>query len=175
MDWIHVAQGPLVGSCERGNEHLRSMICWEATDFSRRALLQGVCPVRSDNTEWNLHTAVHSISVTSTLTTSMISVTGTERRALGTYITRMKLSKYVEGIRSRNLWRWYINTNVSEHYPSSCFYLRRNVSEIGLCLRLQIKRTQLGPIDTSSSYLRTPAPKQHRVYKPSTSQTICES
>jgi hypothetical protein len=33
-----------------------------------------------------------------------------------------------------------------------------NVSETELCLRLQVKPTQLGPIDTASPYLRTPVP-----------------
>jgi hypothetical protein len=52
---------------------------------------------------------------------------------------------------------------VSGHYPSSCFYLKHpvyiskhNVSETGFSLRLQVKSTQLGPIDRASPYLRTP-------------------
>jgi hypothetical protein len=47
------------------------------------------------------------------------------------------------------------------HYPSSCLYLKcrpvyfskQKVSETGLCLRLQVKPTQLGPIDRLSPYL----------------------
>jgi hypothetical protein len=44
---------------------------------------------------------------------------------------------------------------VSGYYPSSCFYLKHrpvytlkhNVSETGFCVLLQVKPTQLGPID----------------------------
>jgi hypothetical protein len=44
------------------------------------------------------------------------------------------------------------------HYSSSCLYLKRppvcllkhNVSDTGFCLRLQVKPTQLGPIDRAS-------------------------
>jgi hypothetical protein len=57
----------------------------------------------------------------------------------------------------------------------SCFHLNPNVSEIGFCLRLQVEPAQLGLIDRTSPKLRTPAPIQDRVYKPSTEQTICES
>jgi hypothetical protein len=47
------------------------------------------------------------------------------------------------------------------HYPSPCFYLKHrplcirkhSVSETGLCLRLQVKPTQLGSIDTASPFL----------------------
>jgi hypothetical protein len=71
---------------------------------------------------------------------------------------------------------------VSGHYPSSCLYLKHrpvyiskhNVSETGSCLRLEVKPTQLGPIDRGSPYLRTPAPTQDRVYNPSTVQSICK-
>jgi hypothetical protein len=66
-------------------------------------------------------------------------------------------------------------TTVSRHYPSSCLYLKHNVSETGLCLCLQVEPTQLGSIDRASPYLRTPASTQDRVYKSSTAQTICES
>jgi hypothetical protein len=50
-----------------------------------------------------------------------------------------------------------------------------NVSKTGLCLRLQVEPTQLGPIDRASPYLRTSAPTQVSIYKPRTAQTICES
>jgi hypothetical protein len=48
------------------------------------------------------------------------------------------------------------------HYPSSCISLKcrpvslskPNVSETGFCLHLQVKPTQLGPIDRASPYLR---------------------
>jgi hypothetical protein len=47
------------------------------------------------------------------------------------------------------------------HYPSSCRSLKRrpvslskhNVSETGFCLRLQVKPTQLDPIDRANPYL----------------------
>jgi hypothetical protein len=56
---------------------------------------------------------------------------------------------------------WY--KYVFGHYPSSCLYLTRrrvslskhNVSETGFCLRIQVKPTQLGPIDRASPYLRS--------------------
>jgi hypothetical protein len=58
---------------------------------------------------------------------------------------------------------WY-NYYVFGHYPSSCLYLKNRpvyfskhiVSETGFCLRLQVKPSQLGPIDTARPYLRTP-------------------
>jgi hypothetical protein len=48
------------------------------------------------------------------------------------------------------------------HYPLSIFIERRRpvyfskhrVSETGFCLRLQVKPTQLGPVDRASPYLR---------------------
>jgi hypothetical protein len=49
---------------------------------------------------------------------------------------------------------------VTEHYASPCFYLKHNISETGFCLRLQVEPTELGPIDRTSPYLRTPAPTQ---------------
>jgi hypothetical protein len=51
------------------------------------------------------------------------------------------------------------------HYPSSCIYKKKcrpvyvtkhNVSETVFCLRLQVKRTELSPIDRARPYLRTP-------------------
>jgi hypothetical protein len=35
------------------------------------------------------------------------------------------------------------------------YITKHNVSETGFCLRLQVKSTQLGPIDRVSPYLRT--------------------
>jgi hypothetical protein len=44
----------------------------------------------------------------------------------------------------------------SGHFPSPCFYLKKhNISEMGLCLHLQVKPTQLGPIDSANPYLWT--------------------
>jgi hypothetical protein len=42
------------------------------------------------------------------------------------------------------------------------FYLKLNVSETGLCLRLKVKPAQFGPIDSPSLYIRTPATHQCR-------------
>jgi hypothetical protein len=70
------------------------------------------------------------------------------------------------------------NYSVSGCYPSPCFYLKYNISEIGFCLRLQVEPTHLGPIDRASPYLWTPAPTQDRIYinqaqhKPSARVTI---
>jgi hypothetical protein len=48
------------------------------------------------------------------------------------------------------------NTNiVSGNYPSSCFYLKHNVSETGVRLLFQAKLTQLSPVDRASPYFRT--------------------
>jgi hypothetical protein len=41
------------------------------------------------------------------------------------------------------------------HRPVS--YSKHDVSETGLCLRLQVEPTQVGLIDRASLYLRTPA------------------
>jgi hypothetical protein len=35
------------------------------------------------------------------------------------------------------------------------YFSKHNVSETGFCLRLQVKPTELGPIDRASPYLRT--------------------
>jgi hypothetical protein len=51
-------------------------------------------------------------------------------------------------IRSKSLWRWYINTIIVFldiiHRP---VFIYNNVSETEFCLRLQVEPTQLGPID----------------------------
>jgi hypothetical protein len=36
------------------------------------------------------------------------------------------------------------------------FIFQNNVSETGFCFRLQVKPTQLGPIDRASPYLQSP-------------------
>jgi hypothetical protein len=46
----------------------------------------------------------------------------------------------------------------------SCVCLKHNVLETGLCLCLQVKPSQLGPIDRASPYVWTPAPTQDRLY-----------
>jgi hypothetical protein len=61
-----------------------------------------------------------------------------------------------EGLRSKSLWRWHINAIIVFldiiHRP--VFIKTRNVSETGFCLHLHVERTQLGPIDWASPYLR---------------------
>jgi hypothetical protein len=43
----------------------------------------------------------------------------------------------------------------SGQYPSPCFLFKtHNVAETGFCLRLQVRPTQLGPIDRASPCLR---------------------
>jgi hypothetical protein len=57
----------------------------------------------------------------------------------------MVLGRYFVWI-SEKFWVKY-NYHNSGHYPSSCFfYLKHNVSEAALCLRLQVGPTKLGPI-----------------------------
>jgi hypothetical protein len=48
------------------------------------------------------------------------------------------------------------------HHP--VFIYEHRLLETGFYLRLQVKLTQLGPIDTATPYLRTPAPIQGKVY-----------
>jgi hypothetical protein len=47
----------------------------------------------------------------------------------------------------------YYRYCVSEHYSSSCFYLKHNVSETGFCLHLQVEPTQLVLINRASPCL----------------------
>jgi hypothetical protein len=56
------------------------------------------------------------------------------------------------------------------HYPLSGLYLKhrpiyfsKHVSETGFCLRLQVKPTQLGPIDSPGPYLEPKENKQDGV------------
>jgi hypothetical protein len=45
------------------------------------------------------------------------------------------------------------------HHPGFiCCYLKQNVLEAGFCLRLQVKPTQLGPINRASPHLLMPVP-----------------
>jgi hypothetical protein len=55
------------------------------------------------------------------------------------------------------------------------FLKNHNVSETGFCLRLQVKPTQLDPIDRASPYLRTSMSVTQEFHKIRTPQTICES
>jgi hypothetical protein len=55
------------------------------------------------------------------------------------------------------------------------FILKHNVSETGFCLRIHLKSIQLGTIGRASPYFGTPVPTPDTVYKPTTTQTICES
>jgi hypothetical protein len=55
-------------------------------------------------------------------------------------------------IRSKCLWRWYVNTIIVFLDIIYCpvFYLKCNILETGFYLRLQAKPTQLGSIDRGS-------------------------
>jgi hypothetical protein len=58
------------------------------------------------------------------------------------------------------------------------FIYKHNFSETEFCLRLQVKPTQLVPINRISPDLRSPIPIPARLYKPITAQSaqsICES
>jgi hypothetical protein len=50
-------------------------------------------------------------------------------------------------------WTLSIVLSLSKKRPD--YFSKHNVSETGFCLRLQVKPTQLGPIDRASPYLRT--------------------
>jgi hypothetical protein len=81
---------------------------------------------------------------------------GPRREDLGGWWRKVHNEEY------HNLYKYYI----FGHHPSSCLYLKivlfifqkHNVSETRFCLHLQVKPTQLGPIDRASPYLRTPVP-----------------
>jgi hypothetical protein len=53
-------------------------------------------------------------------------------------------------------------------------FFYHDVSETELCLRLQVKPTQLGPIDRASPHLRTPVPCLRLQVKP-TQFNSCEN
>jgi hypothetical protein len=65
-------------------------------------------------------------------------------------------------LRSRSLWQWYISTNIMFldviHHPffswkhHLVYFSKHDVSETGFCFRLQVKPTQLVPIDRASPY-----------------------
>jgi hypothetical protein len=57
--------------------------------------------------------------------------------------------------RSKSLWWWYISTNIMflDVIHSPVYISKHNISETGFCFRLQVKPTQLGPIDRTSTYL----------------------
>jgi hypothetical protein len=57
----------------------------------------------------------------------------------------------------------------------SDLFKTQKVSETGFRFRLQVEPIQFSEIDGASPYLRTPAPREDRVYKSSTAQIICES
>jgi hypothetical protein len=70
---------------------------------------------------------------------------------------------YIVSVRMREQL-WTYKYYVSVHYPSSSiclkyrtvYFSKHDVSDTGFCLRLQVKPTQLGQINRSSPYLRTP-------------------
>jgi hypothetical protein len=49
-------------------------------------------------------------------------------------------------------WTLFIVLSLSKNCP--VYFSKHDVSEIGFCLRLQVKPTQLGSIDRASPYLR---------------------
>jgi hypothetical protein len=51
-----------------------------------------------------------------------------------------------------DFWTLSIVLSLSKTRP--VYFSKHNVSEIGFCLRLQVKPTQLGPIDGANPYLR---------------------
>jgi hypothetical protein len=57
---------------------------------------------------------------------------------------------------SMGLWRWYINITIpiQDIVNRPVFYLKHNISETGVCLRLQVEPTQLSSIYRSSLCLR---------------------
>jgi hypothetical protein len=55
--------------------------------------------------------------------------------------------------RSKSLWCCYIDLFNIIHHPFFFFYL--NVSETGFFLYIQIKTSQLGPVDTASPHLQS--------------------
>jgi hypothetical protein len=71
---------------------------------------------------------------------------------------------------------FFIVTNVeTSDSEVGLFILQSNVSETGFCLRLQVKHTQLCPIDELFPISGHLYQHQDGVYKPSIAQTICES
>jgi hypothetical protein len=48
MDWIDLAQGPVEGSCEHGNEHSCSIKCWEIVEWLRNWRL-----LKKDSAPWS--------------------------------------------------------------------------------------------------------------------------
>jgi hypothetical protein len=79
----------------------------------------------------------------------------------GSYEHGIKALGFLKDREFINYLSYYYKYYVSGHYSSSCFYVKHRsvyipkhmVSETGLCLRLQVKPTYLGPIDRASSYL----------------------
>jgi hypothetical protein len=57
-------------------------------------------------------------------------------------------------------WTFFIVLSLSKNRP--VYFSKHNVSDTGICLRLQVKPTQLGPINRASPYLRTPVPAPRR-------------
>jgi hypothetical protein len=62
-----------------------------------------------------------------------------------------------------SLWRWYIVITTSiiilDIIHSLLFYLKQDVSETGVCLRLQLERTHVDPLDKSTFGDRIQSPK----------------
>jgi hypothetical protein len=65
---------------------------------------------------------------------------------------------YIQQCFQTNIMFLDINNRPVFIQNTALFIFQNNVSETGLCLRLQVERTQLGPSDRASPYLRTPVP-----------------
>jgi hypothetical protein len=63
-----------------------------------------------------------------------------------------------EGTLVQILCFWTLSMVLSLSKNRPVYFWKHNVSKTGFCLRLQVKPTQLGPIDRASPYLRTPVP-----------------
>jgi hypothetical protein len=145
MNWNHIGseQSTTVSSCKHGNEHSRRT-GYNADKYG------GVQPTFRRNIPPEF-----SGSKCKPSKKPMWSRQQTEQtacRKARDYLSWKGTSKHKDF--------WYKNY-VSGHYPSSCIYLKtapvyitkHSVSETWFSLRLQVKPTQLGPIDRASPYL----------------------
>jgi hypothetical protein len=81
-------------------------------------------------------------------------------------------------LKSDKFYKYTYKYYVFGHYPPPCLFTKRNVSETGSCLRLEVKPTKLCPMNRASPYLWTSGhlcQPQDGVHKPNTAQTIFES
>jgi hypothetical protein len=82
-------------------------------------------------------------------------------------------------VRSNSLRRWYINIIIEFldiiHRPLFLLLFKTTFRRLDSVSVFRQKPTHLGPIDRASPYHRTPAPTQHRIYKPNATWTISGS